>query len=340
MTNVMNELVPLDKIFMNTSSPVVLSKTETFKHTSINNDPTILVNKKPFITQKYYAGDLSIPEDERMNILHPVSNYNLNVAGTFNPHAGMHVFVTQHPALNSFFGKNIPFIIFPMYVQNELSGRVKLNIDEKFIHKISHNTGLTFITESVPTGNVCMAGNSEFRPDFRITFSPTHLLNYIYAAAQSTVPPEMIMTDAFSPHIPVPVDSDMFWQLVEAGTILRELHLLQSPHVKSTINNLATPLIHPTEFPLKVEQLKWEANSDGKSGRIWLNDKHHIPDILLSSWNFSIGDYYPLRQWNEYRQVTFFDEKALHHFVSIINVVSKTTRMIAKIDKILNRSFT
>ena len=111
------------------------------------------------------------------------------------------------------------------------------NLNAEIISQIAKQLGLTFVAEKEPEGNVCMANNPEVRPEFRKTFAPIDILDYIYAVLHSPTYrekyKEFLKIDF--PKIPYPKDTKTFWELVELGSQIREIHLLESATVEEFI---------------------------------------------------------------------------------------------------------
>jgi hypothetical protein len=55
------------------------------------------------------------------------------------------------------------------------------NLDSAVLSKIAKNLCLSFVPEKETNDNVCMANSEEVRDDFKTTFAPIDLLDYIYA---------------------------------------------------------------------------------------------------------------------------------------------------------------
>jgi len=132
----------------------------------------------------------------------------------------------------------------------------------EIVNQIAANLGLTFVPEKEPEGNVCMANNKEVRDDFKTTFAPIDILDYIYAVLHSPTYrekyKEFLKIDF--PRVPFPkapsplerAGGEAFWHLVKLGGELRQIHLLESPVVEKYItqypvdgNNVVTkPRFH------------------------------------------------------------------------------------------------
>nr|WP_025866042.1 type ISP restriction/modification enzyme [Prolixibacter bellariivorans] len=80
---------------------------------------------------------------------------------------------------------------FPLYIYNNISQKTidkeqrKPNFDINIINSICKKIDLDFTFEKEPEGNVCMANSPEVRNDYRTTFAPIDLLDYIYAVLHS-----------------------------------------------------------------------------------------------------------------------------------------------------------
>jgi len=137
--------------------------------------------------------------------------------------------------------------VFPLYLypeddgQQTLSGRPerKPNLDPDIIQEIADGLGLRFVREK--KDGVHLEGGphlnvSEEGPHLD-TFAPIDLLDYIYAVLHSPSYrdkyKEFLKIDF--PRVPYPSDADTFWQLVELGGELRQIHLLEHPVVDDFI---------------------------------------------------------------------------------------------------------
>ncbi len=113
------------------------------------------------------------------------------------------------------------------------------NLNMVIVKQLAEKLSLTFVPEKEPEGNVCFINNPEVRPDFRTTFAPIDILDYIYAVLHSPVYrekyKEFLKIDF--PRVPYPKDSESFWNLVELGGELRQIHLLESPKVNQFITS-------------------------------------------------------------------------------------------------------
>lgn len=135
--------------------------------------------------------------------------------------------------------------LFPLYLYSQTNGQNDLydqdlripNLNPEILNQIAKGLGLTFTPEKETEGEVCFAKSQEVRPEFKQTFAPIDLLDYIYAVLHSPSYrekyKEFLKIDF--PRVPYPTDVEFFWKLVALGGELRQLHLLESKTVENYI---------------------------------------------------------------------------------------------------------
>jgi predicted helicase len=144
---------------------------------------------------------------------------------------------------------------FPLYTYPEKTGQLSLhenqertpNLNMEIVKEIADKLGIYFSPE---------------KPDYNLQteetnqFYPIDILDYIYAVLHSPTYrekyKEFLKIDF--PRIPYPKDAKTFWELVELGSQIRQIHLLESAKVEDYI----------TEFPIDgdciVTKPKFEPN--------------------------------------------------------------------------------
>jgi hypothetical protein len=102
-----------------------------------------------------------------------------------------------------------------------------LKLTEEIINQIAHKTGLNFIFVKDSEGNVCMANNKEVRPEFRQTFDPIDILNYVYAVLHSS---SFHSRDKeyLKMNFLYPKNAEIFWILSEIGSQIKQIHSLEN----------------------------------------------------------------------------------------------------------------
>lgn len=87
----------------------------------------------------------------------------------------------------------------------------------EIINDIANQLDLLFINENDREGNICFANSKDLRPEFKQSFTVLDLLDYSYAVLNSV---KYYKSDN-NKEIPIPLQSDIFWQLVQIGSNLR-----------------------------------------------------------------------------------------------------------------------
>ncbi len=221
-----------------------------------------------------------------------------------------------------------------LHEPNEILKRIP-NLNAEIISQIAKQLGLTFVAEKEPEGNVCMANNPEVRPEFRETFAPIDILDYIYAVLHSPTYrekyKEFLKIDF--PKIPYPKDTKTFWELVELGSQIREIHLLESATVEEFI----------TEFNIDgdcvVSKPRFEISPIGvqnpdKVGMVWINETQYFENVPEVAWNFYIGGYQPAQKWLKDRKERKLEFDDIAHYQKIIVALTETDRLMKAIDTI------
>jgi predicted helicase len=230
---------------------------------------------------------------------------------------------------------------FPLYLYPKENGQLSTgetqeripNLNPEIVAKIAMQLGLTFAPEKEPEGNVCMANNDEVRPEFRQHFAPIDILDYIYAVLHSPSYrekyKEFLKIDF--PKIPYPKDSKTFWELVELGSQIRQIHLLESLKVEEYI----------TEFNIdgdcvvsKPSFVKVQNFDKAETGNVFINETQCFENVPEIAWNFYIGGYQPAQKWLKDRKERKLEFEDIAHYQKIIVALTETHRLMQEIDKI------
>lgn len=108
--------------------------------------------------------------------------------------------------------------LFPDLVPHQ-NQELTFYLEEGMINWMSKKMGLTFETEMEAGGNVCFANSLEVRDDFKISFSPLDILDYIYGVLHTTTYNEESkdFLKMNPPGLPYPKDSAAFWESIKLG---------------------------------------------------------------------------------------------------------------------------
>ena len=124
--------------------------------------------------------------------------------------------------------------------------------------------------------------------NFQCSFGPIDLLDYIYAVLHSPTYrekyKEFLKIDF--PRVPYPKDTKTFWELVDLGSQIREIHLLESPTVDQYITQFNIDGDFVVEKPQFVIANDSEAISNNKTasclavtGCVWINETQYFENV-------------------------------------------------------------
>jgi predicted helicase len=215
--------------------------------------------------------------------------------------------------------------IFPLYLYpdtDELPGLAgplgrEPNLNMEIVNKIAKNLNLTFL----PDDNLAY----DLPAELGECFSPLDLLDYIYAILHSPTYrekyKEFLKIDF--PRIPYPKNNKTFEKLVELGSEIRQIHLLESPVFEKPLH---------THFPDIGD--KTVDNPTYKNGNVYINETQCFENVPEVAWNFYIGGYQPAQKWlkdRKNREISYEDGV---HYQKIIVALTETDRLMQEIDKI------
>ena len=198
------------------------------------------------------------------------------------------------------------------------------NLNPDIIKQITEGVGLQFVAEK-ETGNVCFANNNaQLRDDYKQTFAPIDLLDYIYAVLHSPdyreKYKEFLKIDF--PRVPYPRDAATFWQLVALGGALRQIHLLESPVVEKYI----------TQYP--IDGTNTVTKPVYQDGNAYINATQYFKNVPEVAWNFYIGGYQPAQKWLKDRRERVLGFEDILHYQKIIVALFETDRLMQAIKAI------
>lgn len=186
----------------------------------------------------------------------------------------------------------------------------KPNLNMEIVNIIGVNISLRFTPE---------------KQEIKNNFAPIDILDYIYAFLHSPSYrekyKEFLKIDF--PRIPYPKDKDVFWNLVELGGELRQIHLLESPIVEDYIT------VYPVEGGNRVEKINYE------DLKVKINIEQYFDGVPEVAWEFYIGGYQPAKKWLKDRKGRVLDEDDIIHYQKIIKALAETDRIMKEIDEVI-----
>lgn len=199
--------------------------------------------------------------------------------------------------------------IFPLYLYEDVDNSRRPNFSNDIIQKFADYLKLKFIPE---------------KSDEEGTFASIDVLDYIYAVLHSPkyreTYKEFLKIDF--PKVSYPTNNAKFWKLVELGSELRSIHLLES-------NKLNTLTIgYPISGDNIVSKLKYE------DGKVYVNDTQYFENVPEIAWNIYIGGYQPAQKWLKDRKNKELTYDDIIHYQKIINALYLTDKLMLQIDEI------
>ncbi|MEZ4725238.1 MAG: type ISP restriction/modification enzyme [Candidatus Kapaibacterium sp.] len=184
--------------------------------------------------------------------------------------------------------------------------------------------------DSPPVGGV---GYEASRGGSNEYFTPIDLLDYIYAVLHSPTYrekyKEFLKIDF--PRVPYPKDKKKFWQLVDLGSQIRQLHLLET--ADKYITSYPNDGTNIVERKMTKNSIGYEQTGDGV-GRVWINDEQYFDGVPEVAWEFYIGGYQPAQKWLKDRVGRELNFEDINHYQKIIVALTETDRLMKEVDKV------
>ena len=176
------------------------------------------------------------------------------------------------------------------------------------------------------------------------SFAPIDILDYIYAVLHSPTYrekyKEFLKIDF--PRVPYPKDKKTFWQLVDLGGQIRQIHLLESPTTEKYITQ------YPIDGDNVVDKIRFEMYYYGNEipdengnfnypdylGSVYINESQYFGNVPQSAWNFYIGGYQPAQKWLKDRKGRKLEYDDILQYQKIIVALTETGRLMKEIDNI------
>jgi len=303
----------------------------TAKNDLMNNNPKIIeVLYRPFDKRfTFYTGKSkgfhSYPRSQVMNHIADKQNISM-IIGRQGQAIGDGEWNIIHIS-NRCVDSNIFYrgrgTVFPIYIyqlnfeqqSNEQSPERTPNLNDEIVKQIAVKLGLTFTNEK--DTSTSLSGSPT-------TFAPIDILDYMYAVLHSPTYrekyKEFLKIDF--PRVPYPKDQDTFWQLVDLGSQMRQIHLLESPRIEKYI----------TQYPIDGDNVVTKPKF--QDSKVYINETQYFNFVPLMVWGFSIGGYQPAQKWLKDRKGKVLEFEDIQHYQKIIVALSETIRIMEEIDKI------
>jgi len=227
--------------------------------------------------------------------------------------------------------------LFPIYLYQqptELDPRERIpNFNAEILKQIEQALGMKLVEEE----HFVNVQNFDKVKDG--LFTPVDVLDYIYAVLHSPkyreTYKEFLKIDF--PRVPYP-KPETFWQLVQLGSEIRQLHLLEGISNKDLTTRFSGKGENVVEKPVFVRDAELIA-MDGvaalaMTGKVYINATQYFENIPESAWNFYIGGYQPAQKWLKDRKGRALDFQDVLHYQKMIYAMSNTERLMGEIDEV------
>lgn len=244
--------------------------------------------------------------------------------------------------------------VFPLYIYPEESGQQTLdgkpervpNLDKKILKDIEKKLGLKFVPEKAEHDVKKTQSSKKILKqvqddgggvqDDESTFAPIDLLDYIYAMLHSPAYrekyKEFLKIDF--PRVPYPEDKTKFWELVELGGKLREIHLLESEAVEKFITTYPIGGDNVVRNRLTKNEPGFIIDEGKEVGKVWINEDQYFDNVPETAWEFYIGGYQPAQKWLKDRRDRELSIDDIRHYQKIIVALTETDRIMKLIDEV------
>ncbi|HRI27031.1 MAG TPA: N-6 DNA methylase [Chitinophagales bacterium] len=305
----------------------------TAKKDAIDNNKDInytQVSYRPFDSRwTLYTGNsrglYSSPQPKIMKEFIQRENIGLVTARSNKSETCDHFYISKYMMETKCGERTTQSAIFPIYKYSENYGQQTLNdsgerqpnLNTEIVKQIADKLGLTFTNEKETTKD---------------TFAPIDILDYIYAVLHSPTYrekyKEFLKIDF--PRVPYPKDKETFWQLVNLGSQIRQIHLLESPTVERYITQ------YPIDGNNMVTKPRFVPSLSGRVGvgSVYINDTQYFNNVPQTAWEFYIGGYQPAQKWLKDRKDRKLEFDDILHYQKIIVALTETDRLMKEITKI------
>lgn len=261
----------------------------------IDANKLVQIDYRPFDT-KYTYFDNKIIWRWRENIMKHFINHD-NIGLVFERSVTNDVFVIKSIPEHAFLGTaGFAGQSAPLYLYHE-DGSKTSNLNLEIVNKIENTIG---------------------------KFSPENIFDYTYAVLYAPIYREKYkkFLKIDFPRVPYPKNERIFWQLVEKGKKLRELHLMSAPELEK----LQTT--YPVSGSGVVEKVEY------KDGKVFINNEQYFGEAPEIAWNLYIGGYQPAQKWLKDRKGKTLSSDEIEHYQKIIKVLVETDKVMKEIDNI------
>lgn len=292
---------------------------------------------RPFdIRYTYYTGKSRgfhcMPRPEVMNNMIKKQNIAMSVSRSVRGEPWRDVlaskYIIEFGLIATRPGNSAP--LFPLYIYNN-----------KKEHSFGGGSLFLFEPQSdyeVKKPNLAPEILSQLTKKYKITPKPEDIFYYIYSILYSNTYrsryAEFLKIDF--PRIPFTKDFDLFTKLVQKGSKLVSLHLMES----QILDDMNMQPNYPVKGSNTVETVTYKQPGDiiaGNAepinkGRVYINKTQYFEGVELEVWNFYIGGYKVCNKWLKDRKDRKLSLDEITHYQKIVVALRETKKLMKEID--------
>lgn len=137
------------------------------------------------------------------------------------------------------------------------------------------------------------------------------------------------------PRVLYPTDQEQFWQLVELGGQLRQIHLMEHYVLDKPITTYPVSGSNEITNRLTKTDPGFVPDEDNPEiGKVWINEEQYFGNVPLKAWEFYIGGYQPAEKWLKDRRGRILSFEEIRHYQKIIVALMETDRIMKEIDEV------
>jgi predicted helicase len=328
LSNSVGVVTAKDAILVEENYKKLIENVERYYNINVETQKIQKVTYRPF-DNRYVYYDTKLVERSREKVMQHMLNHNnlaivINKPAQGGPDFYTDVFVTNTIIDQSTFSamKRSAFIC-PLYIYSETTAQTSLlneivrtpNLNMEIVNKMAADLGMCFSPEKPDYNTQTVETNQLY---------PIDILDYIYAVLHSPSYrekyKEFLKIDF--PRVPYPKSQRQFIDLVDLGSQLREIHLLESPVVEKRI----------TQFNIDGSNVVGKPTY--KDGNVYINELQYFANVPEVAWNFYIGGYQPAQKWLKDRKDRELSYEDILHYQKVIVALKETDRIMKLIDEV------
>ena len=220
-------------------------------------------------------------------------------------------------------GNVFPLYLIPSEDDVNIGEKRKANLNESIWKKIDKCVGAS--DDKIQNGL-----------DSAHITTPEEVFDYIYGCLH--IPSYRARFNEFLkidfPRIPYPQNREFFYKIVDIGSKLRKLHLMQDV-------SMPVAATFPAGGNCKVVEVRFESKNiekqDGLScdlGKVFINDTQYFDNVSEIAWNFYVGGYQPAQKWLKERKGRVLEYEDIEHYKKIVAVLLETYKLMQKLDSL------